>query len=365
MSNLLYFNCRTVWLKENLALAGMTKFSYFYKIYSGGVMFLDRTGTIQTPVRTTSLFPMPQLRPMKKTYEELCNERAQELLQRAESLGVTLYVFWSGGIDSTCVVVSLLKNATPVQKANIVVLLSEESMLENPNFYRDHIRGKLRIEPGIMAAYLFLGGNHLIVNGEHNDQLFGSDMVAKLIKKYGESAMNKPYSRDTIFGLFDDMTGDSAMTNFHMDIFERLRGAAPMPITTNHDFLWWINFCLKWQLVHFFIWGYAGPRNIARLNMDYLKTNYAPFYCTEEFQLWSMNNLDKRVKDTWRSYKWVTKDLIYDYTKDADYRDNKLKVGSRFFLLLHQVPYKLIDDSLKFHMSALLTPFHQPKNDFL
>ncbi len=362
---LLYFDCRTMRNPSNLELPGMQKFSYFYKIYANGVMFLDRTGTIVSPVKMTSLFPMPKLRPLSKTYEEVCNDRARELLARADQKALTMYVFWSGGIDSTCVIVSLLKNATEDQKKNIVVVMSEDSINENPNFYRDHIHGKLRVEPGIMAAYMLLGGNYLIVNGEHNDQLLGSDMVAKLIRKYGESAIQKKYSRDLIFGLFNDMTKDDAMTHFYMDTFERLRDAAPMPITTNHDFLWWINFCLKFQLVHFFVWSYAGPRNLHLVNRAYLKDHYAPFYCTEEFQLWSMNNLDKRIKDTWSSYKWICKDVIYQYTKDADYRDNKLKVGSRVFMLMHQIPFKTIDDEFNFGRSPLLLPYHEPHNDFL
>jgi hypothetical protein len=161
------------------------------------------------------------------------------------------------------------------------------------------------------------------------------------------------------------MTHDSAMTNFYMNMFERLRDAAPIPLVSNHDFLWWINFALKWQLVHLLVWSYAGHRNLSGINTEYLKVHYAPFYCTEDFQLWSMNNLDKRIKNTWKSYKWVCKDVIYDYTKDAEYRDNKTKYGSRFFLLLHQVPFKTIDDTFHFSMSPLLRDYHEPENDFL
>ena len=364
-TRLLYFDHTTLDEKENLALPGMRKFEYFYRIYSNGVMFLDRTGTIQSPMRTKSLFPIPQMRSMPQSYEELCNERARELLERAERLDVDMYVFWSGGIDSTCVLVSLLKNATSEQKKRIVVVMSEYSVQENPNFYRDHVHGKLRTEPGVMAPYLLFGGNHLIVNGEHNDQLFGSDMVARLIGKYGESAIQKPYARETIQALYADITKDAAMADFYMNIFERLKGAAPISISTNHDFLWWINFCLKWQLVHFFVWSYAGPRAVGHINDAYLKERYAPFYSTEQFQLWSMNNLDKRIKDTWKSYKWVCKDVIYEYTKDADYRDNKTKFGSRFHLLINQFPYQTIDEHYGFHRSPLLAPYHEPKNDFL
>ena len=53
-----------------------------------------------------------------------------------------------------------------------------------------------------------------------------------------------------------------------------------------------------------------------------------PFYDDAELQRWSMTNPDLKIKKTEASYKWTFKDLIYKYTKDADYRDHKLKVLS-------------------------------------
>jgi PP-loop superfamily ATP-utilizing enzyme len=49
---------------------------------------------------------------------------------------------YSGGIDSTLVIISLLKNASEEERNNITILLSENSIGENPNFYKDHILGK-------------------------------------------------------------------------------------------------------------------------------------------------------------------------------------------------------------------------------
>ena len=38
-----------------------------------------------------------------------------------------------------------------------------------------------------------------------------------------------------------------------------------------------------------------------------------------------MNNPDKKMKDTWNTYKWVCKDIIYEYDKNVEYRDTKNK----------------------------------------
>src|SRR5215475_8984077 len=98
------------------SLPGIKKFLSFFGIYHDWVCPIDRTVVLRTPVRTKSLFPMPQMRILNKDYEQICNERANELLIRAERLDVPIYVFWSGGVDSTCLLVSLLKNATQAQK---------------------------------------------------------------------------------------------------------------------------------------------------------------------------------------------------------------------------------------------------------
>ena len=41
-----------------------------------------------------------------------------------------------------------------------------------------------------------------------------------------------------------------------------------------------------------------------------------------------MCNHDLKIRDTWESYKWIAKDYIFEFTGDADYRDNKLKKDS-------------------------------------
>jgi len=176
VKKLLYYKPRVVTDEVNFTLPGFRKFAHFFSLFHHDVVIVDRTGTIQMPVYTHALFPMPSFRVQKKTYEEICNERALELLVKAELQGLGLYVFYSGGIDSTTVLVSLFKNATPVQKENITVLLSENSIIENPTFYKEHLLGKVRLLSSANFMHL-LGTEAIFVSGEHNDQLFGSDVI--------------------------------------------------------------------------------------------------------------------------------------------------------------------------------------------
>lgn len=204
----------------------------------------------------------------------------------------------------------------------------------------------------------------MLVDGEHNDQLFGSDIVAKLIQQFGSSVLHQPYNRDIVFKFFNSSINNESETNFYLDLFERLKNAAPINIATNYDYFWWINFSLKWQTVFMRKLPFVAPRNTHNITLDYINNRYVRFYNTEDFQLWSMNNPDKKIKDTWNTYKWLCKDIIYEYTKDAEYRDNKIKRGSLHSLLLQQMSYSFIDESMNFYRELDPKEYYNPKNDF-
>jgi hypothetical protein len=307
---------------------------------------------------------MPKIRPFAKTFEEICNERARELIARAEKLDTNIFVFWSGGIDSTLALVSLIKNSTAREKERLTVLLSEESITEYPRFYKEHIYGKLMFDAS-SSFPTFLGGKEILINGEHNDQLFGSDIVAPFIAACGGETIHKKYDSDLVAKFFNASLKDESATKRLMNIFEKLRTAAPIPIETNYQFFWWVNFALKWQTVHMRMPPHVQPRRASLVTKEYLRERYAPFYCTEDFQLWSLTNQDKKIKDTWVSYKWLCKDIIYDYTQDAEYRDNKIKKGSLNQLITQYPRHAFIDSDMNFYKDLDPSEYLQSENDFI
>ena len=347
------------------AMPGMARYKKAASIFGYWVMPVDRTRTITAPLRTLSLFPMPEYRSFTKSYEEICNDRARELLARAGKLGVRIYVLYSGGIDSTCLMVSLLKQATLDEKKNITVLLSHESIAENPRFFDEHIRGKLQVESSVVFANR-IGQNNILLSAEHNDLVMGNATLGGLISTYGESAVHEAYSRKRLVEFFTRTLGDETMATFYYDMFEGLAKRAPMPIVSTFDFLWWYNFTQKWQACFCYMLFFTLPQNADAVTRDYLDTRFVSFYNTDEFQLWAMNNLDKRIKDTWKSYKWVLKDIIYDYTNDAEYRAHKTKVRSLPVVLKQQsISHRYLDEEARFHADIPSADLFEPKNDFV
>ena len=362
--SLLYYKPRALVDRATETLPGTLLFTHYTKLYGAGAVPVDRTGTIKTPVKVSVPFPLPKFRPMHRSYEEICNERATELIARAEKLDAKIYISWSGGIDSTLVLVSMLKNATPQQQKRFIVLLSDLSIDEYPLFYETFIRGKLKTDTA-SALPVVLGTPNMIINGEHNDQIFGSDIMAPIILKHGNQVIHQKYNRDILFGEYFNAVGDATIANFYLDLFERLPASSPIPIETMYDFTWWINFSLKWATVYTRILTFTAPVNKNRITESYAMTYFEPFYNTEEFQLWSLNNQDKKIKDSWVTYKWPCKEIICDFTKDAVYRDTKLKVGSLGSFLRSKRSYEAIDTEFKLYDELDLEKYYNPDNDFM
>ena len=160
-----------------------TVMPYNIKVYPGFEMITDLSG-------------------FSKTYEECCADRVKELIAKADKLQVPIGLLYSGGIDSTMVLVSFMKALTPAElKSKVVVLLNHDSINENPNFYYNFIRKSCTIKTSDTMSSLF-DGKYLIVGGEHNDQLLGSDLIGGLLNRDPSFDFTKPYTRELILSYF-------------------------------------------------------------------------------------------------------------------------------------------------------------------
>ncbi len=360
---LVYYKPRAMLRLVDEKFPGTMRLRHYFGMYGAGACPIDRTGTIRTPIKVHSLFPIPVLEPFSKSFETVCDERSAEILQRARQLNVRIYVMWSGGIDSTLILVSLFKQASKEDRERIIVLMSNDSIQENPRFFREHVSGS--VELGISADVpKVLGGNDLVVTGEHNDQLFGADLMGPIVVARGPAIMHQKLDLEMFADQFARSAGGRDIARWYMTLMDRVRAAAPIPLTTNYHFAWWINFALKWQTVYARLLMFVEPSRANLIEKDWLDTRYLPFYNTEDFQRWSLNNNDKKVKDTWASYKWLCKDIIYDFTKDAEYRDTKTKVGSLGSLMIGYDSLLFMDDSFRFHTEVKLEDIYEPENDF-
>jgi hypothetical protein len=341
-----------------------------FKIIGLNVSMIDRTNTIKMPFnfKIYDGFEMPNCDPsFNQTYEQCCDARAIELITLSRQLNKPITVLYSGGIDSTLVLISLIKNCPKNEiKDRVIVSLSLDSINENPNFYHNYIRKNFNIISSDAIGSL-LDGSSIILGGEHNDQLFGSDLIGKIYREFDYDQVGKPYSRDFITRWFilKGMSIESA--NIWFDLLDnQIKTVAQCEITSNFHFFWWLNFCFKWQSVFFRILARLDINKRTVITKDFVTTYFHHFYSTKEFQLWSMVNNDKKLIDNWNTYKYEAKQVIYNFNHDHDYRDNKIKMGSLYRLFVQKNTAEAIDSNFNFIEQGKLYPqdYYNSVNSF-
>jgi hypothetical protein len=280
---------------------------------------IDRTSTLDTGFPYRVMDPIPAPRAATATFAEICDEVGDELVAKAIADGKELQVLWSGGIDSTLVLICLLKAASRAGRTDLLeVVLTIDSVQEYPRFYAEVIKGRLRCLPAAHPVFSFLDDDKMIVTGEHGDQLFGSDYLSKYVPT-GTAWL--PYE-DVLHLIVTGKLGDPRLADKVVEYLRPQIAKAPVPIVTLFDLYWWLNFSLKWQ--HVTMRTVIYKRTNARKTYDTLYH----FYRDDRFQVWSMANRDKVIGADWTSYKQVAKQVILDFTGDEDYFARKQKMVS-------------------------------------
>jgi hypothetical protein len=348
-------------------LPGFSTFRHLFGFFAANFSFTDRTNTVVSPVKTTLLpqCALPNFAKIDYDFEELCNNRARWLLDHCEKTNRKLVVMYSGGIDSTMIMTTILKVATQKElNERVLVILNNMSICENPNFYNNHIIKKCNVDSSNKLGAFLGNDKYVVINGEGGDQLFGSAVNNYFFNasSRGSNYVFSEPTHDKIVASFDSWTNDIKATEKIIDLLDKVVAAAPIPITTVYHYFWWINFALKWQSVYARTPAYTHPRFQPTLKLE---DNFFTFFHFPEAQLWAMNNTDKFIKDSWPSYKYIVKDIIYDFNKDEDYRDNKLKIGSLQHVIALMPLAKCVGINNEFHYDKYPDDIWEMNNDFV
>lgn len=322
-------------------------FRDMFKFFGGNITLLDRTDSIELPMKAHLLdnMRMPAFQKFDKSFEQLCDERAIELYNQAKNSNRKIVVMYSGGIDSTSILCSFLRTRTEKElKEDFIVLMSNLSVGENRNFADKFVFKYFNIDNSYKHPYYLGRDEFLFVTGENADQLFGSQVndnfgfwSGKYNQLFEPYENCKPELKTWIASILDN---DMDRTERLLYNLERIVSKSSVEIPDTYSFFWWLNFATKWQSVYVRILAYSR-------NMDTIKLeeNYTTFFGTQEFQLWSMNNVESFNKfKTQTSVKYPAKEYIYTVTKDDQYM-NKIKVGSLWRLAVQKaVPFGLYLD---------------------
>jgi hypothetical protein len=273
-------------------------------------------------------------------------DRANELLDTDQPL----YVLWSGGIDSTAILVSFLYTNRPL--TNVTVILNYSSVTEYKLFYEKFIKLIFKILVTEEAMLLMSLGslNGIVVSGEQADQLVGSPLSTFIMQRMPEGSLAAECNFDNfnILGKAKGMNDQSIRCWY--DLYSSTFDKAPRPIKTMFDLAWWHGFNFKWQ----------KGSVVMYLRID-KSINVQTFYSGLPFQHWSIH-----YQPDLTNIKSEIKDFVYNFTNDTVYYKTKIKHPSS--TLYYAVPASAaltsnFDKIQQKHFS--LTKYHNPDNSIV
>ena len=278
---------------------------------------VDRTKSCNLPFKTHFIedYQLPEI--IKHSCDSL-NNICQNTAEQYKNIDKQIYILWSGGIDSTLLVVSFLKSTVPYSK--ITIACNFDSIKENYDFYKKHILPNFKI---ISSDFLMQSVNTsttdgIILNGDPADVLYGYDLTTSISKTLGFDYLQLPCNRDNVTNYFKIKGFSEQSANFWYDYFTHSIDKSPKPIKTMQDFSWWEGFNYRWQA--------ANEKFYIRLSLN--NTNcYERFFNHHEFQLWAIFKEPIIIKK-FNDIKLESKKIILDYTKDEFYFYNKIKLNS-------------------------------------
>jgi hypothetical protein len=267
-----------------------------------------------------------------KSFADINDQRAKELMDKINATGQRLAVFWSGGIDSTTVLAAIIKNFPAYLLQEVDVYLNNSSYRENPHFFHGMIKDKINhvnINDIDSIGLQQLFQEKLITDGEPADNLWPEEVGLSYLQRYGSEGLNEKMcqGRDRFVQFLSDrMCGEQAQQ--YWEIVQQNIHAVNAPVENVAQLIWWINFNYHWcgQLTGWYL-KHHRKNTVA---WAHYQKNYHPWFSTTDFQIWSFNPdfLQRLVIQNMSDYKMEAKKYIHALDRNDFYLRYKTKLGS-------------------------------------
>lgn len=249
-----------------------------------------------------------------KDYRTIVNERAQDFINKYENIAVS----YSGGVDSSLIVVALLQNG--IKPNNLTLIHTIESVAEFPRlFNKVQSLGVATINKDD-----YLDGYHAYQEKDFDVILTGcvADMVWLHEVDYNYDNYNGMDWKDflKLHYIFNNITEYFDNDIAIIEYFAKSLGWNSL--RTKHDLYALKHFGLKWDV--------CVENFDIMFRANNIKSNLEVFYNTQDFQDWSFTNQEYLREfsinnNNPRLYKKESKEIIYDFIPDSDYLNHKIK----------------------------------------
>ena len=258
-----------------------------------------------------------------KTFSDISDQRSHDMIALYNDR--PWFIPWSGGLDSTVIVVSLIKNLKRSELANITVLCNRASVYESPEFFYKHILPNFAVKDYHNVINKESFGTHYIIDGNPADLLYGHPREQETMGNYIN--YTKPWRSQTDF-LISSFRGrgfSKRTAEWLYNIGKEHIDSANVPITSVFEFFWWQRFSHGWiscKLRN----GYGVHYR------DYFKTKIG-WYDNSDYQQWAIHNNFGNEMHIFRKnpndYKGIPKLYIHDFDNNSMQLHFKTKTQSQ------------------------------------
>lgn len=338
-------------------------------VYAAAGNIVDRLGKIKTPInyKIYSKCEMPtSVDNFNMSYEECALNEAINLLKESDRLGKRLLLMYSGGVDSTAILVSLMM-VLPISelREKVWIAMTPDSIHENANLYYNIILKNFKV---VSSAFIdqYCSKDWIIVVGDLADTHYVPGHLVYVTKKFGGDISGVSWKDKDLYDKWwayckkrELLTKDERIQrDTWWQLLESSIESAPFAIDTVADFFWWMHFNFRWQHVYF---GYTLTR-LPSIDQDLVDNHYRVFFSSQDFQKWAITKGRYQLNN--KEYKEDAKALIYKLTKDGEYYGRKGKRVSLPKLMTLSPLAKSIASDYSFVDSDHIFHYYDRENNF-
>jgi len=307
MSKLIYFTGMSL-LKSNLDVPQIQDFLKVQKFSAPNLCIKDRSGVIKTPFNIEILNPLPNFtQTFNLSYKDCVMERMSDLNAMHQRTNKNFRLLYSGGVDSTLILSSFIEYFGVEKTSKILeIYCTPDSIYENPWIWERYVaKNNFKIKSSLNHPNIW-NDNMITIQGEGNDQLFGSNGKLQKYLKFNKLTEEFTLEKFTNYLVSTKQEPNDIDARYTTEQYIKIAEKSPIPITTMHLFSWWVTFVLFWDSLMVRILAQA---NTTQLSPGFLENNLVQFFNTENFQRWTVaNSAVNPLFD--HNYKTVCKDII-------------------------------------------------------
>jgi hypothetical protein len=320
---------------------------------------MDRTLYTKFPINYAVNHPIPKFDGNNiPTYADACNERATTLIKQAEDKDKKIYLMWSGGVDSTAILVSFLINSTAEQRQRFVVLMSQDSIRENPEFFKNHILNKLEYQTSSRLIDMYYTDSNLFVHGEVNGQLYGENIINWVWPKMTDAD-------ETLITVESMLTVLNTLNKKYIAMFIFIMKSSAQSIgvdlVTLRQYSYWYNLNFRMPTNNTRPLRYYSDINQTHNRMT---SNIRCFYSSLLFDRWAINRMIYIKENKTSIYRKATKDYIFAFDKNQQYYDKMSKINSGSKITSNYQEHRLLNLDLKGVDISEINDYYNPDNVF-